>query len=78
MDRLLRRLSRCQRWANNTWRSGSGAILDNPLFAQLFIPFIGSASGSGAVAGGQLGYNYQIGPWVLGVEAALSAAEGLS
>ena len=62
-------------WANNTWRSGSGAILDNPLFAQLFIPLIGSASGSGAVAGGQLGYNYQIGPWVLGVEAALSAAD---
>jgi opacity protein-like surface antigen len=62
-------------WANDTWRSGSGAILDNPLFAQLFVPFIGSASGSGAVAGGQVGYNYQIGSWVFGVEAALSAAD---
>jgi outer membrane immunogenic protein len=62
-------------WANNTWRSGSGAIFDSPILAPLFIPFIGSASGSGAVAGGQVGYNYQIGPWVFGVEGALSAAD---
>jgi opacity protein-like surface antigen len=62
-------------WANNSWRSGSGAIFDSPVLAPFFIPFVGSASGSGAVAGGQVGYNYQIGSWVFGVEAALSAAD---
>src|SRR3984893_8077696 len=62
-------------WAHNAWRSGSGAIFDAPGFAPFFIPFVGSASGRGAAAGGQVGYNYQIGSWVFGLEAALSAAD---
>ena len=39
------------------------------------VPFPGGASGNGAVGGGQVGWNYQAGPWVLGVEAAISAAD---
>jgi opacity protein-like surface antigen len=56
-------------WANETWQSGAG-----PLAQKQFDPFIGSGSGNGAVGGGQIGWNYQTGPWVLGAEAALSAA----
>jgi opacity protein-like surface antigen len=54
-------------WANPTWQSGAG------LGAQ--VPFPGGASGNGAVGGGQVGWNYQTGPWVLGVEAAFGAAD---
>jgi opacity protein-like surface antigen len=54
-------------WANPTWQSGDR-------FGG-FVPFPGGASGNGAVGGGQIGWNYQTGPWVLGVEAAFSAAD---
>jgi opacity protein-like surface antigen len=54
-------------WANPTWQSGTGL--------GGFVPFPGGASGNGAVGGGQVGWNYQTGPWVLGVEAAISAAD---
>jgi opacity protein-like surface antigen len=57
-------------WANPTWQSGTGqAGLEG------LVPFPGGASGNGAVGGGQVGWNYQTGPWVLGVEAAISAAD---
>ena len=54
-------------WANPTWQSAAG-------FGGA-VPFPGGASGNGAVGGGQVGWNYQTGPWVLGVEAAFSAAD---
>jgi opacity protein-like surface antigen len=54
-------------WANDTWRSGTGLLAG-------FTPFLGSGSGSGTLGGGQLGANYQIGPWVLGAEASASLA----
>ena len=54
-------------WANPTWQSGEGI--------GAAVPFPGGASGNGAVGGGQIGWNYQTGPWVLGVEAAFSAAD---
>jgi opacity protein-like surface antigen len=54
-------------WANPTWQSATG-------FGGA-VPFPGGASGNGAVGGGQVGWNYQTGPWVLGVEAAFSAAD---
>ena len=54
-------------WANPTWQSGEG-------FGAA-VPFPGGASGNGAVGGGQIGWNYQTGSWVLGVEAAFSAAD---
>jgi opacity protein-like surface antigen len=56
-------------WGNETWQSGAG-----PLAQERFDPFIGRGSGNGPVGGGQVGWNYQTGPWVLGAEAALSAA----
>src|SRR5262245_24007495 len=43
-------------FAGDTWRSGTG----------LFTPFVGAGAGSGPLGGGQLGVNYQTGPWVLG------------
>ena len=46
-------------WANPTWQSGTGqAGLEG------LVPFPGGASGNGAVGGGQVGWNYQTGPWV--------------
>src|SRR5262249_33906807 len=54
-------------WANPTWQSGEG-------FGAA-VPFPGGASGNGAVGGGQIGWNYQTGAWVLGVEAAFGAAD---
>ena len=57
-------------WANPTWQSGTGQA-----GLQGLVPFPGGASGNGAVGGGQVGWNYQAGPWVLGVEAAISAAD---
>src|SRR5262245_3153416 len=52
-------------FAGDTWRSGTG----------LFTPFIGAGAGSGPLGGGQLGANYQTGPWVLGFESAFSFAD---
>lgn len=37
----------------------------------VFTGNIGNAKGSGVVFGGQLGYNWQSGPWVYGIEADL-------
>ena len=54
-------------WANPTWQSAAG-------FGGA-VPFDGGASGNGAVGGGQVGWNYQTGPWVLGVEASFGAAD---
>jgi opacity protein-like surface antigen len=57
-------------WASNTWQSATGPLADPD-----FEPFFGLGAGNGAVAGGQFGLNYQAGPWVLGAELALSAAD---
>jgi opacity protein-like surface antigen len=57
-------------WASNTWQSATGPLADPG-----FEPFFGLGAGNGAVAGGQFGLNYQAGPWVLGPELALSAAD---
>src|SRR5262245_2066374 len=52
-------------WANNTWRGGSEFFGGTG-----FAPFLGAGSGNGAVGGGQIGLNYQIGSWVWGAEIA--------
>src|SRR5436190_15022223 len=36
---------------------------------------IGSHDASGIIGGGQTGYNFQSGPWVLGAQASLSGAD---
>src|SRR6202030_612503 len=35
---------------------------------------IGSHTPSGIIGGGQIGYNFQLGPWVLGPQASLSGS----
>jgi opacity protein-like surface antigen len=54
-------------WADNVWKDAADPLP---------VPFVtGSGSGNGAVGGGQVGLNYQIGPWVVGGEVAGSAAD---
>nr|WP_249811325.1 outer membrane beta-barrel protein [Bradyrhizobium sp. 197] len=55
-------------WGYDAWRSGSGALAP-------FTPFFGEASSDGTIGGAQIGYNKQIGRWVLGVEADASVAD---
>jgi opacity protein-like surface antigen len=57
-------------WANDVWSVGSGV-----LGAPAFTPFLGAEPGNGPVGGGQVGLNYQAGPWVVGADAALSFAD---
>jgi hypothetical protein len=57
-------------WANDAWQSGGGLLA-----APQLTPFLGAGFGNGPVAGGQIGWNYQIGPWVLGAETAFGAAD---
>jgi opacity protein-like surface antigen len=57
-------------WANETWQGGIGS-----LGASSFNPFTGVGSGNGAVGGGQVGWNFQTGPWVFGVEASFGLAD---
>jgi outer membrane immunogenic protein len=49
-------------WTNNDWNDAGGADA-------------GSHTASGVTAGGQLGCNYQTGPWVLGVEGMFNWAD---
>ena len=55
-------------WGHDTWRTGDGPLAN-------FIPFVGEASSGGTIGGAQIGYNYQTGRWVLGVEADASFAD---
>jgi opacity protein-like surface antigen len=57
-------------WGNETWQSGTGRLNVTGLN-----PFVGNGSGNGAVGGGQVGWNYQAGPWVVGAEAAFGVAD---
>jgi opacity protein-like surface antigen len=54
-------------WADNVFKDAA-----DPLPVPFFT---GSGSGNGAVGGGQIGLNYQVGPWVVGAELAASAAD---
>ena len=44
------------------------ANIDNPVFG-IFIPF--TVDPRGVIGGGHIGYNYQVGQWVLGVEGTI-------
>lgn len=59
-------------WSDADWDfvSGSGATTDRLTGGSA--PVGVSQSPDGLIAGGQIGYNWQTGPWVLGVEATLS------
>jgi outer membrane immunogenic protein len=46
-------------WSSANWTDPVSGLGDNP-------------TSSGIIGGGQLGYNYQIGPWVLGLEGDFS------
>jgi opacity protein-like surface antigen len=50
-------------WGKTNWNSATG------VFGNGTTVFAGSGPDNGFVIGGQLGFNYQIGSWVMGVEA---------
>ncbi|MFG1394293.1 outer membrane protein [Xanthobacter agilis] len=53
------------------WTSGTGFLAD----AAVFGAFPGTGTAMGLLGGGQLGFNYQMGPWVAGAEVSASAAD---
>jgi opacity protein-like surface antigen len=55
-------------WGHDTWQTGDGLLAT-------FIPFVGEASSGGTISGAQIGYDYQTGRWVFGVEADASLAD---
>ncbi|RAI40059.1 outer membrane protein [Rhodoplanes roseus] len=55
-------------WDRSEWLSGSGELAALPRFR-------GTGTSGGAFGGAQIGYNYQTGPWVLGVELEGSVAD---
>jgi outer membrane immunogenic protein len=56
---------------------GTGATLSGPLagYVGTVTPGGGNGSRDGFVGGGQIGYNYQIGNWVIGIEADAQYAD---
>lgn len=57
-------------WGRKEWDPRTGILRDPNNF-----PFIGWANVDGFIGGGQIGANYQIGKWVLGIEADASWAD---
>ncbi|MDC7789807.1 outer membrane beta-barrel protein [Rhodoplanes sp. TEM] len=55
-------------WDRTDWLGGTGMLATLPRFE-------GTGTAGGGFAGAQIGYNYQTGPWVLGVELEGSAAD---
>jgi outer membrane immunogenic protein len=60
-------------WSDSDWRYANYNWFDTLGPDLLFTRF--GFDGSGVIGGGQAGYNYQSGSWVLGVEASLSGAD---
>jgi opacity protein-like surface antigen len=58
-------------WGLDNWRNGTGPLAVFPISD----PFLGAGVGNGAVGGGQVGLNYQTGPWVFGAEVAFGFAD---
>lgn len=56
-------------WGHDEWTSGTGFLAA----AAAGGSFPGTGTPMGLLGGGQLGYNYQMGPWVAGVEVSASA-----
>lgn len=59
-------------WSDASWENGdnTSSFGDYPSFLDI----TASHDMSGVIGGGQIGYNYQTGPWVLGVEAMFDGA----
>ncbi len=57
-------------WGTNDWNNATGVPL-----ALTGPNFPGSADVNGLIGGGQIGYNYQWGSWVFGVQADADAAD---
>ncbi|MFG1418970.1 outer membrane beta-barrel protein [Xanthobacter sp. V0B-10] len=57
-------------WGRDEWTSGTGFLLADTAGGS----FPGSGSAMGLIGGAQLGYNYQVGPWVAGLDVSASAA----
>jgi opacity protein-like surface antigen len=54
-------------WGMTDWKSADGALQAASTFG-----FPGSGQANGSIAGGQLGFNYQFGTWVVGGELSAS------
>jgi opacity protein-like surface antigen len=69
-------------WALDNWQRQTGLPSFTPfpvagagVFAVPLLAFPGAGVGNGAVGGGQVGLNYQTGPWVFGAEVAFGFAD---
>lgn len=58
-------------WGRDAWSAGTGAFAEATGDGN----FPGAANPMGLLGGGQLGFNYQAGPWVAGIEASVSASD---
>lgn len=58
-------------WGRDDWSSPTGFLAD----ASKYGSFPGGANPMGLLGGGQMGFNLQSGPWVVGIEASASAAD---
>lgn len=58
-------------WGRDEWSSGTGVLAEATGDGN----FPGAGNPMGLLGGGQLGFNYQTGPWVLGIEASASASD---
>ncbi|WP_454916275.1 outer membrane protein [Xanthobacter sediminis] len=56
-------------WGRDEWTSGTGFLAA----AAAGGAFPGTGTPMGLLGGGQAGFNYQVGPWVAGIEASASA-----
>jgi opacity protein-like surface antigen/outer membrane protease len=54
-------------WGMTDWKSADGTLAAASTFG-----FPGSGQANGSIAGGQIGYNYQVGTWVIGGELSAS------
>jgi opacity protein-like surface antigen len=54
-------------WGMTDWKSADGTLAAASTFG-----FPGSGQANGSIAGGQLGFNYQVGTWVVGGELSAS------
>jgi len=61
--------------AGAAWTTGSGTVtILTPAGLALSVPSDASKNATGVIGGGQIGYNWQIANWVLGVEADADAS----
>jgi opacity protein-like surface antigen len=57
-------------WGQDNWRTADGFLAD-----PVFMPFLGEGASGGTLTGGQIGYNVQLGRWVLGLEVDASRTD---